>query len=59
MFSEFGIVSLEPLIVSERSYKLVLKNDPGISILEKKTKVFGKFKYFEKNQIIQKFKTNP
>ncbi|MGV3666359.1 MAG: hypothetical protein ACO1NV_09520 [Leptospira bouyouniensis] len=59
IFSEYGIISLEPLIIRDRSYKLVLKNDPGLPTLEKKTTSFGKFKYIEKNQIMQKYKMNP
>ncbi|TGK93048.1 hypothetical protein EHQ30_12160 [Leptospira brenneri] len=56
LFSEFGIIKLDSLIVHDRSYHLILKNDPGLATLEKKASAFGKIRYIEKNQILQKYK---
>ncbi|WP_244932605.1 hypothetical protein [Leptospira yanagawae] len=59
LFDEFGIISLELLIIRDRSYKVVLEKDPGLPILEAKTKQFGKIRYIERNQIMQKYKSKP
>ncbi|MCW7470782.1 MULTISPECIES: hypothetical protein [Leptospira] len=57
LFGEFGITKLEPLIIRDRSYLLVLKNDPGLPTMEKKASGFGKIRYIERNQIMQKYNT--
>lgn len=59
LFDEFGIIKLDSLIVHDRSYLLVLKNDPGLTTMEKKASGFGKIRNMERNQIMQKYKTNP
>ncbi|TGL88375.1 hypothetical protein EHQ68_10205 [Leptospira congkakensis] len=57
LFGEFGIIKLESLIIHDRSYLLVLKNDPGLTAMEKKASGFGKIRYIERNQIMQKYNT--
>ncbi|WP_244279958.1 hypothetical protein [Leptospira brenneri] len=56
LFNEYGIIKLDSLIVHDRSYHLILKNDPGLAAIEKKASAFGKIKYIERNQILQKYK---
>ncbi|MCW7490691.1 hypothetical protein EHR01_09140 [Leptospira mtsangambouensis] len=57
LFNEFGIVKLDSMIVRDRSYHLILKNDPGLPVMEKKATAFGKIRYIERNQIMQKYNT--
>ncbi|MGE8723180.1 hypothetical protein ACO2KH_16635 [Leptospira terpstrae] len=59
LFNEFGIIKLDSLISHDRTYLLVLKEDPGLTLLEKKTKASGKIRYIERNGILHKFKTKP
>lgn len=58
LFNEFGIIKLDSMIVRDRSYHLILKNDPGLLIMEKKAKAFGKIRYIERNQIMQKYNSH-
>ncbi|TGK83168.1 hypothetical protein EHQ24_07635 [Leptospira noumeaensis] len=58
LFDEFGIIKLDSMIVRDRSYHLILNNDPGLSIIEKKAKKFGKIRYIERNQIMHKYNSN-
>ncbi|MDF3821544.1 hypothetical protein P3G55_16690 [Leptospira sp. 96542] len=59
LFEEFGILKLESLIIQNRSYLLQLKTDPGLTTLQRKTTAFGRIRYIERNQILQKYKTKP
>ncbi|TGM61790.1 hypothetical protein EHQ95_00130 [Leptospira vanthielii] len=59
LFHEFGIIKLDSLIIHDRTYLLVLKNDPGLATLEKKIKASKKIRYIERNGMIQKYNTKP
>lgn len=59
LFHEFGIIKLDSLIIHDRTYLLILKEDPGLTILENKTKASGKIRYIERNGMIQKYNRNP
>ncbi|EOQ94980.1 hypothetical protein LEP1GSC195_0836 [Leptospira wolbachii serovar Codice str. CDC] len=59
LFGEYEIIKLSPLIVRDRSFLLVVKNDPGLAAMENKVSAFGRIRYIERNQILQKYKTKP
>ncbi|WP_232373914.1 hypothetical protein [Leptospira chreensis] len=59
LFNEFGIIKLDSLVVHDRTYLLVLKEDPGLTILEKKATTSGKIRYIERNGILQKYNSKP